>query len=220
MSEITAIRSQKGRKKRVKVFLDGKFAFSLEAEVAVRESLEVGQELSSGQIESLLGADRFCRCLKAAYHYLSYRPRSEAEVRDRLKQHGFDSESIETVLSKLKEQGLVEDMAFAQFWKENRQAFSPRSQRLTRLELREKGVSAEVIDQVIGELDDGDSAYRAASSKAQRLRNSDYQAFLKRLGGYLRRRGFSYGVINSTVKRLWQESQDVSGDGGEENEDR
>ena len=120
MRKITALRVGRGQRKRVNVFLDGRFAFSLEAEVAIREGLKVGQELSANQIEALARSDHFHRCLNAAGHYLSYRPRSEAEVRERLKRRGFDGDSVEAVIAKLKEQGLVDDMAFAQFWKDNR----------------------------------------------------------------------------------------------------
>ena len=52
MSKITAIRVGRGRGKRVNMFLDGKVAFSLEAEVVVKEGLQVGQELSVDQIEA------------------------------------------------------------------------------------------------------------------------------------------------------------------------
>jgi len=205
MRKITAIRVGKGRRKRVRVFLDGRFAFSLEAEVAVREGLRVGQVLSANQIEALTRSDHFHRCLNAAAHYLGYRPRSEAEVRERLQRRGFDGDSVHAVIAKLKEQGLVDDMAFAQFWKDNRESFSPRSQWLTKLELRRKGVGDDIIDQVVDAVDDADSAYRAAVSKARSLPQSDYQSFRRRLGEYLKRRGFGYGVINHTVERVWQE---------------
>ena len=205
MRKITAIRVGKGRRKRVRVFLDGRFAFSLEAEVAVREGLRVGQMLSANQIEALARSDHFHRCLNAAAHYLGYRPRSEAEVRERLQRRGFDGDSVDAVIAKLKEQGLVDDIAFAQFWKDNRESFSPRSQWLTKLELRRKGVGDDIIDQVVDAVDDADSAYRAAVSKARSLPQSDYQSFRRRLGEYLKRRGFGYGVINHTVERVWQE---------------
>jgi regulatory protein len=205
MNKITAIRFRKDRGKRVNVFLDGRFAFSLTAEVAIKEGLQVGQELSSSHIEALAGSDHFHRCLNAAARYLSYRPRSEFELRERLYQRGFDGDSVEAVLTKLKEQGLVDDIAFAQFWKDNRESFSPRSRWLTKLELRRKGVAQEVIDQVADVIDDDNSAYRAARNKARSLPKSDYQSFRHRLGEYLKRRGFSYGVINHTVERVWQE---------------
>lgn len=205
MGKITAIRDGRSRRKRVNVFLDGKFAFSLEAEVAVKESLQVGQELSAHQMGNLTGHDHFHRCLETALRYLSYRPRSESETMERLHRRGFDDSSVEAVIAKLKEQGLVDDMAFARFWKDNRESFSPRSQWLTKLELRQKGVADDIIDQVVETVNDDDSAYRAALSKARSLPLSDYLSFRRRLGGYLKRRGFDYGVINHTVKRMWQE---------------
>ena len=205
--KITAIR--KGRGKRVNVFWDGKFAFSLEAEVAVKEGLQVGQELSTTDIETIARSDHFHRCLNAAAHYLSYRPRSESELRERLHRRGFADDSVEAVITKLKEQGLVNDMAFAQFWKDNRESFSPRSQWLTKLELRQKGVDGDIIAQVVDAIDDTDSAYRAALSKAHSLPLSDYQGFRRRLGEYLKRRGFSYGMINHIVEQVWQEQGGV-----------
>ena len=205
MSKITAMRAGKKRAKRVNMFLDGQFAFSLEAKVVAEEGLQVGQELSASQIEALAVSDKSDRCLNAAYRFLSYRPRSESELRERLYRRDFDGDSVEVVIARLKEQGLVDDVAFAQFWKDSRETFSPRSQWLTRLELRQKGVPANIIDQVVGDVDDDDSAYRAASGKASRLPLSDYQSFRRRLGDYLKRRGFDYGVINRTVKRVWQE---------------
>ena len=212
MKQVTALRSGKGRRKRVNVYLDSKFAFSLEAEVVLTERLKVGQELSDEQISALAKADNFQRCLNAALHYLSYRPRSESELRERLYRRNFDEESIGRVVARLEELGLVDDMEFAQFWQDNRQAFSPRSSSLTRLELRRKGVAEEVISQVVTPASDGDGAYRAALGKARRLPVSDYQSFRRRLGEYLRRRGFSYGVINNTVQQLWQEMKE-SGSG-------
>ena len=205
MRKITAIHVGSGRGKRVNVSLDGKFAFSLEAEVAVKEGLQVGQELSTVQIGVMAKSNGFHRCLNAAAHYLSYRPRSEFELRERLHRRGFDGDSIEAVIAKLKEQGVVDDMAFAQFWKDNRDSFSPRSRWLTRLELKRKGVAGDIIDHIVDAVNDEDSAYRAAQGKARSLPLSDYQSFQHRLGEYLKRRGFSYGVINRTAERIWQE---------------
>jgi regulatory protein len=191
----------------VNVFLDGRFAFSLEAEVAVSDDLRVGRDLSDGDIEALARSDGFHRCLNAAARYLSYRPRSEAELRERLCRRGFAPDSVEAVLKRLKEQGLVDDVAFAQFWRGNRESFSPRSRWLTRLEMRQKGVAEDIIAQVVESVDDDDSAYRAAMAKLHSLPRADYQSFRRRLGEYLKRRGFSYEVISRTVRRIWDEEE-------------
>ena len=204
MKKVTAVRSGK-RGKRVNIFLDEKFAFSLEAEVALKEGLKAEKALSEDEIEALKKADLFQRCLNAAFHFLSYRPRSETELRQRLQRRGFDGDNVAAVLARLKERGLVDDLAFAQFWKDNRQSFRPRSQWLTRLELRQKGVAEEIIERVAAQVDDEDCAYRAAVAKARRLSTADYEGFSRRLGEYLKRRGFGYGLIKSTVERVWQE---------------
>jgi regulatory protein len=205
MAIITKLTAGKSRENKLNIFLDGKFSFSLLAEVALKEGLQVEQELTENQVEALTRSDRYQRCLNAAIRYLGYRPRSEAEVRQRLQRHGFDSDSINKALTRLKEQGLVDDTAFARFWKENRETFSPRSRWLTRQELQWKGLDSSVIEPVVNEVDDSDSAYRAALKKARRLSSSDYQDFRRRLGEYLRRRGFDYQVINGTVARIWKE---------------
>jgi regulatory protein len=205
MKRVTAIGEGKRRKRRVNIFLDEKFAFSLEAEVAVKENLKVGQELSEGDIEALAGAELSQRCFDAALRYLAYRPRSESELRERLRRRGFGEDNVATAIARLREQGLVDDLAFAQFWKENRQSFSPRSQWLTRHELKQKGVANEVIERVVADVDDEGSAYQAAIARARSLPAVDYQGFRHRLGEYLKRRGFGYGVINNTVKKVWEE---------------
>jgi len=208
MKRVTAIGEGKRRKRRLNIFLDDKFAFSLETDVALKEGLKVGQELSEGDIEALTTAELSQRCLNTALRYLAYRPRSQSELRERLARRGFDGDSIETAIARLKEQGLVDDLAFAQFWKENRQSFSPRSRWLVRRELKAKGIADELIERVVVDVDDEESAYQAAIAKARSLPLADYEGFRLRLGEYLKRRGFGYGVIKNTLKKVWEELKD------------
>lgn len=206
MNKITALRMRNGcKEKMVSVYLDGKFAFSLGAEVVVHGGLRLGQEITQTKIDLLNREDRYRRCLSAAIRYVSYRPRSEFEIRERLARRDFDSECIEVAVERLKQQGLIDDIEFATSWKYDRQIFSPRSKRLTELELRRKGVSQEAIEQAVADVSDEVSAYRAALNRVSRLPASDYRGFRNRLAGYLSRRGFNYQIINKTVDKLWQE---------------
>lgn len=205
MAKITALRTGKRSAKRVNLFLDGKFAFSLDADTVSKERLEVEQELLDEQIEALANADNRSRAFNAAIQFISYRPRSEAELRERLQRRGFAEGAQDSVVASLREQGLIDDVAFAEFWKSNRETFSPRSQWLTGLELKRKGIADNIVEQVVDTIDDDDAAYRAALTKVRSLASSDYQLFRRRLGDYLKRRGFAYGVINRAVERLWQE---------------
>lgn len=205
MNTITALRESGRTKKQVNLFLDGKYAFSLEKINATKQGLEVGMELSNSRLDELKDSLRYARCLNAAYRYLSYRPRSESELRDRLHRRGFPVEHINKVIEKLKEQRLLDDEAFARFWAENRASFRPRSRQMTRRELLKKGVGKEAISQAVNEIDETESAYNAAVARARRLQNLEYREFRQRLAEFLRRRGFTYDTINQTIRRVWQE---------------
>jgi regulatory protein len=204
MKTITAIKAQRRGRDEANIFLDGAFAFSLRREVVEEQGLRLGQVLSDSQVEELEGAELFGRCFNAALRLLSYRPRSEAEIRARLSRR-FKGEIIGRVLLQLKARRMVDDAAFAQFWRENRESFSPRSKRLLKLELKQKGIDHEVVDEVLEGIDDEENAYRAAKRRGRTLER-DYETFRRKLGAFLGRRGFSYGVIKRTIERLWQES--------------
>ena len=146
-------------------------------------------------------------CLNAAYHYLSYRPRSEGEIRGCLHRRGFANEVAEKTIVKLREQSLSNDFAFAQFWKDNRLSFKPKSKRLIKKELRDKKVAAEIIEQVTEDIDDEATAYKLSSGRMSALAHLDYPDFYRRLSSYLAYRGFSYEVIKRTVALIWQERE-------------
>jgi regulatory protein len=150
-------------------------------------------------------APDYQRCLDAASRYLSYRPRSVFEVKKRLRRTGFDQPTIESVLQELRRNGALDDLAFARFWKDNRESFSPRSGMLLSRELRAKGVAAGVVNEVVTEVDEEDSAYRAAQKRAGRLGHADFTDFQSHLTSFLRRRGFTYEVAERAVRRLWDE---------------
>jgi regulatory protein len=209
VGKITALRVGSTRN-RVSVFVDGSFSFATDKEIAIKGDLQVGQDLSVDCIEELKQATYFQSCLDAALNYLSYRPRSEAEVRLRLLHRGFDEDMVGKIIEILKELKVVDDAAFSEFWKNNRRAFSPRSRDLIKLELRQKGIAADMADEIVGDLDDENSAYEAGLQKMRSLVSLDYNEFRRWLSGYLRRRGFSYEVVGCVVKRLWREQQAAS----------
>jgi regulatory protein len=146
-------------------------------------------------------------CLDAAYYYLSYRPRSEGEIRQWLHKRGCSNDVADKTIAKLREQNLSDDLAFAQFWKENRLSFRPKSKRSIRKELRDKKVASEIIEQVTNDIDDDQIAYKLGSGRLPSLAHFDYPNFRRRLSSYLAYRGFSYEVIRDTVARLWRERE-------------
>jgi regulatory protein len=207
--QITAIEKQR-RRQRANVYLDGRYAFSLSLDVVAQAGLHEGDVLSPEQVDSLRQADVSHQAHQAALRLLAYRPRSEAEIRQRLARRGLPPQVVQETIARLREQGLLSDAAFARFWVEVRDQSSPRGRRLLWQELSVKGVEREIARQAIAPVAEEDAALRAAQKKARHLQGQDYSVFRRRLGDFLLRRGFPYPIVHTTVERLWREGQQGS----------
>ena len=205
MKKITAIEVQKRTPNRVNLHLDGEFAFGLARIVAAW--LRVGQELSDEKIEQLQAEDARERAYQQAMLFLSYRARSESEIRQNLRKHEIPEPVIEQTLERLRQDGLANDNQFARAWVENRSAFRPRSRRLMAMELRQKGLNEEAVSSAVAEVNDEALAYDAAQKRATRYKGLEWNAFRKKLSDFLARRGFSYSVVAPVVTRIWNEAR-------------
>jgi regulatory protein len=204
MKKITAIQAQKKTLNRVNIYLDGEFAFGLARITAAW--LRVGQELDEKKIEQLQVEDARERALQQALLFLSYRARSESEIRKNLEKHEIPQAVIEETLERLKRDGLANDGEFAKAWVENRSEFRPRSRRLMAMELRQKGLDDDSVKSAVENVNDEPLAYQAAIKRAARYKDMEWQGFRKKLSDFLARRGFSYSVVAPVVTRIWNET--------------
>ena len=216
--KITAIETQQKNPRRVNIYLDGEFAFGLASITAAW--LRTGQELSAEKIAALQADDARETTYQKAQHFLSYRPRSSREVRQNLTKRGCDETLVEETISRLQRAGLVNDEEFARAWVENRSAFRPRSKSALRMELRQKGLSDEIVQSVLDEtVDEQALAFEAARKQARRYAGLEWPEFRQKLGGFLARRGFSYTTLAPVVSEVWKESQTADVGSTSDNED-
>lgn len=208
---VTAVVPQeRGGGRRANVFIDGRFAFSLDRELADR--IRLGDALTAAQIAELERQDLEARAWDGALAFLAPRPRSEREVRTRLQRKGFSTQVIDGVIERLKRVGLLDDRAFARYWVEQRETFRPRGARLLAAELRQRGVAGETITEVLeasAQHDPVQAACRAAQRKARELRQADERTFVQRVGQFLLRRGFDYETARAACRRLWSEEHET-----------
>jgi regulatory protein len=202
--KITTLEVQKRNPDRVSVYLDGRFAFGLPAIIAAR--LARGQFLSDAEVAALQEEGAVEQAYNKALHFLSYRPRSRAEIEEYLEKRGANEPQIAKIADRLERAGLLDDEAFAQYWVENRERFRPRGLRALRYELWNKGIGDDIIERALASVDVSESAYRSAGKKARQLRDTDRQTFHRKLVDYLARRGFSYEIARETAERLWAET--------------
>lgn len=150
--------------------------------------------------------DEFEKFYNNALKFLSYRPRSEQEIRKRLTQKKTPQEMIDRIISKLKEQKFLNDKEFTRWWIEQRTKFRPRALRLIKIELKQKGIGTELIDSVIQNLkfriqDDLMSASKLIEKKLPKYKNLDSQEKFQKLSKFLASKGYSYDIIKEIIKR-------------------
>lgn len=202
---ITKISSQKRRKK-VNVFLNEKFAFSVDLETLVKYNLQVGQTLSQEEIEEIIKEGEFQKVYDRVLKFLSYRPRSEKEVGDYLFKKGVGGETKKLVIEKLKKQNLLDDQEFALWWIDQRITFKLSGERLLRSELIKKGIGKEIIDEVLAKKM-SESLERKLALKAAQKKLATYQKlppleFRQKMSAFLARRGFSWEIIKEIINQL------------------
>ena len=133
--------------------------------------------------------------------FLSTRPRSVEEARERLQRAGYSSTVIEDVLQDAKERRWLDDAAFAKLWVEDRLMTNPRGPKLLRDELRYKGVDDAHIQQALdeAEIDERQLAQDLIERQKPRYWRDDVQSRKRKLFAFLQRRGFSYRVIRNAL---------------------
>lgn len=163
--------------------------------------------------------DLFEKYYNKALRFLSFRPRSEKEVRENLnkksrsqrtKTEQVAQQVIDQVIDKLKQQKFLGDEEFAKWWIEQRTKFSPRGLRLIKMELKNKGVDHEIIEKSIYDLrftinDDLERAKELARRKLSRYKTLNKQDLYQKLGGFLARRGFDWDTIKQSIDEVIRE---------------
>lgn len=212
--KITDISLQARNNNRVNVSIDGVYSFSLDIAQVTDLNLKVGRELSDGELEELQEESQFGKLYARAMEYCLARPRSVKELRDYLwrktrptkkrslktgeitERPGVKPEITERVLARLIEKQYLDDEKFARFWLEHRFLQKGTSVRRLKLELAQKGIDRETIEQLVSEnIRSDDEELRKIIAKKRHKYAGDQQKFM----AYLARQGFSYDDVVSAL---------------------
>jgi len=150
--------------------------------------------------------DPFETYLTKALLFLKIRPRSEKEIKENLKKKRADDATIEKILKVLREKRYVNDEGFAKWWVRQRVVFRPKSSRVIRMELLQKGIGKELIDIALtseiedgGKLNDLEQARKIVEKKIGKYKHLPKYELYQKLGGFLSRRGFEWDTIKRSI---------------------
>lgn len=201
--EITSAERNKRNRDRMSIYIDDKFAFTIDEDDYLSMNLYERKEITSEELEYIKNTLNFRGAKSAAVRYLSIKLRTEKEVRQKLHDEGFDSENIGNVIEELKAIGYINNKLYAQKFVFDRSKLKPKSKKLLKLELQSRGISQEIADEV---LDDWkvDEAIVAEELVKRRFGKYDMQeeAVLKKIYMFLNHRGYNRRLIEGVVNKL------------------
>ena len=146
------------------------------------------------------------RAKDTAYRFLSYRPRSRAEIETRLRDKEFEEAIVAAVLVDLARLGYVNDEQFARAWARGRIRLRGFGRRRIDQELKAKGVAAEIIREaladVFGETSETETALQVAEKKLRTMQHLEPEARKRRLAGLLERKGYAFDVIREVLSAV------------------
>ena len=146
------------------------------------------------------------RARNSAYRYLTIRPRSRAEVEQKLRDRGFPPEVVSSVIDHLLRLGYLNDEQFARQWAAGRVRSRGFGRRRIEQELRQKGIGRDIIHDTLTALFEDaselDVARREAEKKLRTLSRFEPEVRKRRLAGFLERKGFPSEIIRSIVRTV------------------
>lgn len=205
--KITKIETQKRNLDRVNVYIDDSFAFGLYDEIRYKYGLKSNMEITKEFIEDILLEEEKNKVRNFTLNYLSYRARSEKEIRDHLTKKEYDENLIDLAINFCKDKGYIDDLSFAKSYVRDRVNLNKHGSYRIKYDLQKKGVSRDIIDKVV-DLDSDEEYERAlklAEKKIYSYRNDDRNSKYRKLGGYLQRRGFPFPVVSKVLSEILDE---------------
>lgn len=195
--KITGIKQQIKRADRYSIYIDGKYSFSLGENEFLKLGLHSEQEITDEELEKFKGESDLGKWFDKVLNLLSYRLRSEWELRDYLRRKDCPSDIADRILNKLSINDYVNDEQFAKRWVENRRLLKATSRRKLSLELKQKRIPSEIIDKVLAEDKEVTNEREILKQLIERKRQR-YPDKLK-LMQYLARQGYNYDDIKSAL---------------------
>lgn len=201
---VTAITQQKKDETRYNVFLDGTYAFALPMQDILYFKLKEGREVPEETVEYIQNSLIYIKAQDTALHYIGYKMRTVKEIRMKLSEKEFSEEVIEKVIAFLEKYGYADDREYCRKYIKEKLRMKPKSGYALKIELRQRGISARIIDEVMAEteMDEAGDAFHWLERKSRGNWPPEDEKKKKQLYDFLLRKGYSYDIIGEAFRQM------------------
>ncbi len=200
---ITSFEKSNKNKDMISIFIDKQYAFSMPEEEYIRLGLYEKSEITEEDL-SYIKREVLQKCAKSkAITYVSFKLLSEKELFNKLQSKGFDEDTIKIVVDDLKAMGYINDKIYAQKFVFERSKLKPKSKKMLKMELNNRGISDDIIDEVLDnfEYDEVTIAERLIRKKFGKYDLNDPKIENKVIS-FLMHRGFQYEIIKNGLLNI------------------
>jgi regulatory protein len=206
---ITKIERQKRAKDRYNLYIDEQYVFSIHEDVLIKYRLAKGSVINAEEMMAIVQAQDLQQAYVDAIRLLSFRLRSEYELKARLKQKNYELPTIEDTLDRLKREKYLDDALYAEQLTEQRIHSHKKGRNWIKQELQHKGLRPEHITKAMEQIDDETeftNAFSLIHKKygASLSPDSDVQNIKRKAIALLQRRGYSSSVVSRVMRKFTQ----------------
>ena len=197
---ITEIK-RKGKSELYYVYADEELFGLLQAEFIYKNKLKSGLEIGRKELERIKNQSDKLTCVNQALGYLSKMIRSEFQVRQYLKKHMYDDETIDEAICKLKSYGYINDEQVATLMVQS--LSTKKGKNYIKKELSQKGIDKSQIALLTENLEGQEELCEVLAKKWLKNKvlplNQNEKAKLYR---FLAGKGFEFDVIKRATSKI------------------
>ncbi len=198
------------KKKRLYLLeLDESDKLYITEDTIVRFMLTKGMSVSKEKLNQIRQFAQFSYGKNLALDFLSFKQRTEKEVKDYLYKHEIEAAIIPQVLENLKADRWINDKQFVISIAEQNLSSGDKGAFVIKQKLIQKGISTATIDGVLGDYDFTEVAERVAQKLLRKYEGKlAFKALKDKLSQSLTNKGFSYQEAKIAVEGLELEKDD------------
>ena len=191
-----------GKGDRYSIFIDYIFSGTLEAEILVKYKLKTGDEIDEENLKNIKLENGKLATFSRALNYIEKGLHTEKQIVKYLKEKGYEQESIENAVTKLKEYGYINDEYYTESY--IRSYKDKKGKIKLKYDLISKGVNPQIIDQKIQELiNNKDSLFACKKLLEKYIKNKTFDRKLKaKAFSYLISKGFESDIIINLLNEV------------------
>lgn len=207
--KVTDISPQKNNSMRVNVFIDGNYRFSFDAAELALKGIKKGNELSEKEIRNLLMDSEYSKARDYALNVLSQKSISSSDLLEKITKKGYDEIIGYEVINELTDLGYVDDEAYAGLFLEYCTEKMWGKKKI-RYEMKQKGLSDEIIENVLSTFSDDDQLENMAETIISKYGHEDINDIKvkNRIIRYFVSRGFDFSKADAAIKLASEEISD------------